>query len=137
MDDERERLCGDASDMSKNQEVYELCYKKLVNNMRVRKNTIWDATSISRKMRKQLIDTARRHGARISMVVFDISIYEILKRNQSRSRVVPEDVVYDYYRRFQNPKSYEYDKLYVVNETLKFDHTEKKYVGANDEKKSS
>ena len=51
--------------------------------------------------------------------------------------MVPEDVVYDYYRRFQNPKSYEYDKLYVVNETLQFDDKSKKYIGVGHEKKSS
>jgi putative nucleotidyltransferase with HDIG domain len=118
MDDERARL-GDIMDMSKNQEVYELCLGKLHEAMKARENVIWDATSVSRKLRKNLINTARKYGAHVSMVVFDLPLEEILRRNTSRERVVPESVVIDYYKRLQSPKPYEYDRLLVVNENTK------------------
>lgn len=115
MDDERARL-GDVNDMSKNQEVYETCYRKLVHNMKNRISSIWDATSVNRKMRYRLVDMARQKGAIIRMVFFDVPLETILERNRNRDRVVPDKVVEDYYRRLQVPASYEYDRFFVVHE---------------------
>ncbi len=123
MDDERARL-GDVMDMSRNQEVYETCFKNLCDVLKTRQSIIWDATSVSRKMRKRLIDVARQHGAIVTIVLFDLPLELVLERNRNRERVVPEDVVRDYYRRIQSPKPYEYDLLRVVNETVKYETAE-------------
>jgi len=125
MDDERAKL-GDVNDMSKNDYVFDLCCKNLNARMKARQNTIWDATSINRKMRKRLIDIARRHGAMIGIVYFDITLETALKRNQERDRKVPEDVIEKYYKRLQVPKPYEYDKLLVVDERTSYEKKEEK-----------
>ncbi len=121
MDEEREKVCGDMNDMSRNTEVFENCLAQLRSNMQKRVNTIWDATSIGRKLRKRLIDMARQHGAMISLIYFDLSMDEVLKRNKERGRNVPEDVVKKFYRNIQTPKSYEYDRLLVVDERKKLE----------------
>ena len=118
MDDERAKL-GNIMDMSRNQEVYDMCLKQLHTALAARENVIWDATSVTRRLRKHLIDVARKHGAHVSIVVFDLPLEVILERNRNRERVVPEPVVVDYYKRLQAPKPYEYDRLIVVNEYTK------------------
>lgn len=121
MDEERLRLCGTMMDMSRNQEAYDICFKKLQDAMKARVNTIWDATSVSRKLRKRLIETARLHGGRVSIVVFDLPLDVVLARNAGRDRIVPPEIVTDYYKRIQSPKPYEYDRLMVVDENTKYE----------------
>lgn len=121
MDEERKRLCGTMMDMSRNQEAYDNCFKDFRESMKRGENIIWDATSVSRKLRRRLIDVARNAGAKVSIVYFDLPLEIVLERNRNRDRVVPEDVVVDYYTRLQSPKPYEYDRLLVVNENTKYE----------------
>jgi len=116
MDDERQQLCGTMMDMSRNQEAYDNGFRQLRKNMEHRVNTIWDATSVSRKLRKRLIEVARNNGALISIVVFDLPLEVIKERNAGRERVVPVNVVEDYYKKIQSPKNYEYDKLLIIDQ---------------------
>lgn len=120
MDEERLRLCGTMMDMSRNQEAYDICFAKLQYAMRNRVNTIWDATSVTRKLRKRLIETARQNGALVSIVIFDLPLEVIQARNAGRDRIVPPEIVEDYYKRIQSPKPYEYDRLMVVDENTKY-----------------
>lgn len=118
MDEERKRLCGDMSDMSKNQEAYENCFKELKNLMRNRTSAIWDATNTTKKIRRRLVDLARQNGVEVVMMYFDLPLGLVLERNRNRDRVVPEDVVVKYYNQMQTPKPYEYDHLLVINENV-------------------
>ena len=120
MDDERAKL-GDVNDMSKNDYIFQICCKQLTKRMKARQNTIWDATSVNRKMRKLLINIARQNGAVVSIVYFDLKLDTILKRNSEREKKVPEEVVKQYYMKLQVPCAYEYDKLLVVDENTKFE----------------
>jgi predicted kinase len=121
MDEERLKLCGTMMDMSRNQEAYDNCFHQLRKNMEHRINTIWDATSVSRRLRKRLIETARHHGAWVSIVVFDLPLDIIQARNAGRERIVPADIVEDYFKKIQSPKPYEYDRLLVIDEKTKYD----------------
>ncbi len=116
MDDERFRLCGTMADMSRNQEVYENCFKILAEKLNRKKSCIWDATSLTRKARRRLVQLARNTGAKVTAVYFDISFKELLNRNLSRERHVPEDVILRFHESIQTPKIYEYDQLRVVSE---------------------
>jgi len=123
MDDERKRLCGDTSDMSRNQEAFENCFRELRDLMRKRESAIWDATNTTRKIRRRLIDLARQNGVEVVMIYFDMPLDLVLERNRTRDRVVPEDVVLKYYNQIQIPKPYEYDHLLVIDETYKYETT--------------
>jgi len=116
MDEERIRLCGDVNDMSKNQEVFNNCFKELNKSLRVGENVIWDATNRTRKIRKTLIDAARSHGAWVSIIYWDLTIETLLKRNAEREKVVPDDIVWRFYKDLETPASYEYEKLHVFEE---------------------
>jgi predicted kinase len=116
MDDERLKLCGTMADMSRNEEVYNNCFRELANNIKANKNCVWDATSITRKLRRRLIQLGRSSGTKITVVYFDLPLEELFLRNNKRDRHVPEDVITRFYRNLQSPKDYEYDELIVVTE---------------------
>lgn len=114
MDEYREKMLGDINDMTKNDVVFSKALTDLRFNMRNRINTIWDATSISRKLRRKLIQEVRNNYGLVGMVYFDLPL-EILKaRNSGRSRVVPDPVIEQFYKNLESPKPYEYDQLVVV-----------------------
>jgi predicted kinase len=121
MDDERQRLCGTPNDMSKNQEVFNNCFRELSKSMKAGENVLWDATSWTRKARKPLIDAARQHGAQIHVIYWDLTIQTLLERNAGREKKVPEDIVWKFYKEIETPASYEPDNLTI------FDDKEQKY----------
>lgn len=115
MDDKRKELLGDVNDQSKNTEMFRLCSSELHTSMRKRENVIWDNTSASRKHRKVVIDIARRYGALIGIVFFDLPLETILKRNLEREKKVPEHVVKEYYyQRMERPTKIEADKITII-----------------------
>src|SRR5579864_1431335 len=116
MDDERQRLCGTPNDMSRNQEVFNNCFRELNKNMKAGENVVWDATSYSRKARKPLLESARNHGAKVNLIYWDLAIETLLKRNAEREKVVPEDIVWRFYKTIETPASYEYDQLFVFDD---------------------
>lgn len=115
MDEERLKLCGTMEDMSKNTEVFNNCFKELCSFLANKQSVVWDATSTSRKTRAKLIDCARRYGAQIIMVTFDIPKAVALERNAKRARHVPEHIIERFYTHLQFPAKYEYDILNVVD----------------------
>lgn len=54
---------------------------------------IWNATNISSEMRQQLIALFANYGARIRVVYTECQPEELFRRNRSRSRTVPADVI--------------------------------------------
>jgi predicted kinase len=113
MDEERVKLCGDMGDMSKNEQVFNNCFKVLRNSLTNGENCVWDATNVTRKSRRALLEMARSHGAKITIVFFDLPLETILQRNRDRSRHVPEDVIVKMFNNLQSPSMYEYDTLFV------------------------
>lgn len=116
LDEYRARILGDMNDMSKNDMIFNTASADLRTNMKARINTIWDATSYNRKSRRRIIDIARRHGATIGIVYFDLPEAVLQARNASRERVVPAEIVSRFYRNLESPKPYEYDQLIVISQ---------------------
>ena len=55
--------------------------------------TYVDATSLTRKDRKFLLQIARHYGCRAEALFFDTPLEVCLERNRNRQRIVPEDVI--------------------------------------------
>lgn len=86
------------SDDETNQGIHDRVFGTLRHLLRQRlaigaKLTCIDATNIVPKHRKPWIRIARKFGATAEAVYFDIPLEECLKRNASRLRVVPEEVI--------------------------------------------
>ena len=54
---------------------------------------VWNATNVTRPMRRQLVSLLRSYGARVRIVYVEAPYREVLRRNQGRSPGVPRAVV--------------------------------------------
>ena len=124
MDDMRKELCGDPNDQSRNQEIFNRMYKETNKALKAGENVVLDNTNWSRKARKPLLESARNYGAKVNLIYWDLTIETLLKRNLEREKVVPQDVVWRFYKTIETPASYEYDTLFV------FDDKEQDYEDA-------
>lgn len=94
-DEIRAELCGDINDMDRNAEVFETCYERIKICLANNQNVVFDATNIIAKRRKDFLERLKNDKVSFhSICLFELtSFHECLKRNQSRDRVVPEDVI--------------------------------------------
>lgn len=61
--------------------------------MRNKNSFIWNATNITRMMREQLVDLFVSYGAKVKIVYLEAPYKEVLLRNSSRDKPVPEKVI--------------------------------------------
>ena len=95
MDDIRKDLTGNASDQSKNSEVWDisldLMQYSLIDENR---SVVYDATQTIPANREVFIRLAREYGAeKIQGVFFDVPLEIVLERMSTRDRKVPKEVI--------------------------------------------
>ncbi len=93
-DDFRLLLSGDET----NQNIHQQVFAAMRHVLRARlgigpATTIIDATNLRLRDRRPWIQLARKFGARVEAVYFDVPLAVALERNQLRERKVPEDVI--------------------------------------------
>lgn len=102
----RDELLGDENDQSKQQDVFDVLHKRVLNDLKAGKNAVYDATNISYKRRMGFLHQVRAlHIPELkTMCVFLATPYEkCLEQNAARDRVVPEDVIKRMYTKFDVP----------------------------------
>lgn len=85
----REELTGDASDQTRNQEIFDEFHARVRVGLVFGKDVVADSTALDPFARKNLIDIAKGLDAEIHLVVFE-NVNQGSDRNQRRNRVVPE-----------------------------------------------
>ena len=96
------------------QEMNNRCFECLDNNQ----NVVYNATNLSQKRRKHLIDAAKNHyNAKVYCILCMASIGTILERNLTRAeRHIPEDKIIQLLRTMDVPLIYEgFDRIGYVN----------------------
>lgn len=93
-DDIREELTGNASDQSRNAEVWGKARKKLQEFLKQDLIIVFDATFANQDQRKDFLAFARENGAeKIQGVHVSVPLEIAKERNQGRIRQVPERVL--------------------------------------------
>jgi predicted kinase len=75
----------------------------LVQANRLGFDVVLDATNVTRAWRADAIVRARRHGVEPYSVFVDVPFEVAARRNASRGRVVPEDVLLRFYGQLEPP----------------------------------
>lgn len=101
-DDIRAEL-GDVNDMSKNKEVFAIMNQRVKDKLNNGYFVCYDATSLTKEVRKNLIDEMKLHCQSFVAVFINTPLEIALERNKSRDRVVPEDVIKDMFKKLQPP----------------------------------
>lgn len=93
-DDIRRQLADDPTNQTIHGRVFATVRYLLRHRIAIgRKVTYIDATSLTRKERKQYFRVAREHDCDVEALFFDLPLETCLARNARRDRIVPEDVM--------------------------------------------
>ena len=90
----REILADNEDDQTIHREVFATLRYLLRQRLRIgRPVTYVDATHLSPAQRRPYIRMAERYGCRAEAIFFDVPVEECKRRNRSRNRVVPDEVI--------------------------------------------
>lgn len=93
-DDIRKELSGDASDQSRNGEVWEESRNRLKNLLSTEDVVVFDATFTYENQRIDFIRFAKENGAeKVQGIFFDVPLETAKERNLKRERIVPEHAI--------------------------------------------
>ena len=114
MDEIRAEL-GDRRDQSKNKKVALIAKERLKEALRKKKNVLWDATSIRKEHREQLLSLAEAYGAYTSLFVLLDKEKNIRVKNKDREFAVPDEVITRMIENFQYPSPDEAVQVLYIN----------------------
>lgn len=110
----REEICGNVSDQSKNEEVFKIFHKRIRKYLHENRNVIADATNITMKSRRAIINNVKKMDIEIIAYIVPKRSEDCVKDNVDREHSVPEEVIYKQVKRFQIPFVEEgFDKIIV------------------------
>ena len=98
----RERIYGDESVVGDFDEVFGILYEDVDRSLSEGRDVIIDNTGLTLRAR-EVVKTYHDRGFRTVAVVFDTPLGTCLRRNASRDRKVPEDVIRGMARRMREP----------------------------------
>lgn len=99
----REELTGKVEDQTKNEEVFKIFHKRIQKGLENKKNVIADATNITMKSRRAIIDNVQKLDIYKIAYVIPKPFEQCKKDNLNREHPVPEEVIEKQIRRFQIP----------------------------------
>lgn len=106
---------GDETDQSNNEEVFNLLYKRVKEDLQAGKNVILDATNLRRKHRIHLLRMLQRIPCHKKCIVVATPFEECICNNAARERQVPEYVMWNMLKNFQMPCCAEgWDEVEVI-----------------------
>lgn len=103
-DEMRGMLTGNEGDISKDGVIWGVLYKTLDVLLTKNVNIIFDATSYNKKARRKLFNIVEKFDYTVEAMVFDTPLEVCLRRNQERTRKVPENVIQYMYDMFEYPE---------------------------------
>lgn len=114
MDDIRAEF-GSRQDQSNNKQVAVIAKERLKEAFRKKQNVIWDATSIRKDHRAELLTLAENYGAYTELLLLLDTEKNIRKKNSERQFAVPDSVISKMMSNFQYPTPDEAVSVLIVN----------------------
>ena len=115
-DEYREKLLGDVNDQSGNDKVFRALHNDIKECLLNEESCILDATNISRKSRKKLLDYIKDISCTKIASVVCPPWSTVIAQNSSRERLVPFEVLERMIRQFEFPQKFEgFDEIIVHN----------------------
>lgn len=93
MDQLRKEITGKQSDQKKNGQVLQAAKKLLKVHLAKKKKVVWDATSLRKDFRKQIVDLGLDYNAFVTIAWFYGPCSYFVTQNKSRQTEIPESVL--------------------------------------------
>lgn len=121
----REEILGDASDQTKNNDVFEVMYKRTCEALNSGRSVIYDATNINHRRRRVLLQQLKAHyNIKAIAIVMATPIRMCIDRQAIRDRNVGSDVIWRMVKCFNVPYWYEgWDDIQIC-----YPEDEEKYI---------
>ena len=104
-DNIREEVFNDVNDQAHNSEVFSIMRERTLNALQNGYDVIYNATNLNAKKRMALLSQLPKCRKIAYLMLADIDL--VFHNNATRTRNVPEDVIYKMYKNFQMPHSSE------------------------------
>jgi predicted kinase len=90
----REELYGNAAEQGDKEEVFKIFFERFDDALSKELDIIIDNTNLNPRQRKPILERAQKANyADVQLWLLDVPLDVCLKRNASRPRVVPDDIV--------------------------------------------
>ena len=111
----REELYGDENIQGDPKDVFDILYKRVIEDLRSGKNCVYDSTGLSSKRRMAFLNTISHIDCKKICLLFATPYEVCLERNKNRERKVPEEVIKRMYTSFNIPYFYEgWDEVKII-----------------------
>ena len=114
----RAELTGDINNQDRNNEVFEIVYRRVEEALHEGKNIIVDSTALKVDYRKKFVEICKKFE--VFCIVWEItsSVKTCLRRNTKRDRQVPEDIILQMAESYELPQLSEGFDMIVQNEWM-------------------
>ena len=100
----RGELLGDEGSQENKDLIFSTLYSRARDCLLSGKDAVIDATNVNKFERARVLENFKDIGGLIRVAVYvNTPLEECIIRNSSRSRVVPENVIRDFYSRLESP----------------------------------
>ena len=122
----RGELFGDPGSQEDNGKVFDLLHKRVKADLRAGKTVIYDATNITRKARRAVINLTDPMQDEIEVHIIWAPVEVCIQRDAQRQRTVGSGVIDKMLRRWQSPNARieGFDTIYLINTDDTFNHVE-------------
>jgi predicted kinase len=111
----RGELFGNENIQNQNEEVFRVLHKRIKNNLKNGKNTIYDATNIKSRRRRAFLSELKNIPCIKKCIIMATPFHMCYKQNESRSRIVPYEVIDRMYKNWNTPYWFEgWDDIRIV-----------------------
>lgn len=115
LDDLRLSMGVKSNDKKGNGQVIQKAKEMAKEYMRKGEDFLWNATNITKQMRKQLIDLFESYGGEVTIVYIEKDYKTLLKQNSNRNYPIPEQALEKMIYKLEPPvKSEAYEIKYIV-----------------------
>lgn len=115
-DEIREELLNDINDQTNNKLVFDTLHKRAKAALKDGKIVIYDATSLTKTIRKNIIDELKDYTKSIQCIYFNTPLKECIKRNKMRDKKVPKKVIKRMAKKLEKPSFDEgFDIIFLEN----------------------
>ncbi|MBA4851305.1 AAA family ATPase [Emticicia sp. BO119] len=115
LDDIRRELKISPTDRDNNGKVIQLAKEQARIYLRKKQSFVWNATNITRQMRRQLIDLMITYGAFVRLIYLEVPYQQLLKQNKNREYAVSANVLERMIEKLEIPQADEaHEVIYEI-----------------------